>query len=169
MVLTDSRSKQGWIAAHGRDIPFFHYGEILPLTLAERTDICVFFGSIGGSYRLQTLVANLLVSGAPLLDGSAGHRLANENDAFIPAPPGILGLDGFLDAEILPNLGRIADHVRGSRAAAAAAAEPVLSFLGAEAAPRAARRAGRPRRLPPGESSSCRRTASGSATPSAAR
>ena len=44
MVLTNSKSKQAWIAAHGRDIPFFHYGEILPLALAERTDICVFFG-----------------------------------------------------------------------------------------------------------------------------
>jgi hypothetical protein len=145
-VLTDSRSKQTWIAAHGRNIPIFHYGELLPLMLAERTDLCLFFRTVGSSYRLQTLVANLLVSGAPLLDGSAGHRLADQNDAFIPAPPGIVGLEGYLHAEILPNLGRISDHVRESRAAAEAAAAPVLSFLGeAEVAPPSRRPSPEPR------------------------
>jgi hypothetical protein len=98
----------------------------------------VVFSDTRRSYRLQTLMANLLVAGVPLLDGSAGHRLARENDAFIPAPPGVVGLDGFLYAEILPNLGRIADHVRGSRAAIEVAAGPVLNQLGSEAAPRSA-------------------------------
>ena len=86
-ILTNSQNKQRWIAAHGRGIACYDYGEILPLDLAERIDVGIFFGSIGGSYRLQTLVANLLVSGTPLLDGSAGHRLADEKDAFIAAPP----------------------------------------------------------------------------------
>ena len=139
-VLTNSQGKRDWIAAHGRDISAFHYGEVLPLDIAARADICVVFGDTRRSYRLQTLVANLLVAGVPLLDGSADHRLARENDAFIPAPPGVLGLDGFLYAEILPNLGRIADHVRGSRAAVEAAAGPVLNQLGSEAAPRSAPR-----------------------------
>ena len=137
-VLTNSQSKQDWIAAHGRDIPFFDYGEILPLALTERTDMCVFFGSPAGSYRLETLAANLLVAGTPLLDGSPGHRVANGSDAFIPAPPGILGLENFLRAEILPNLGQIADHVRRSRAAAGAEAEPVLRRLGGAGVPLAA-------------------------------
>ena len=139
-VLLDSRSKQAWIAERGREVALFHFGETLPLALASRTDICVFCSGIGSSYRLPTLVANLLVSGAALLDGSPDHRIATANDAFIPAPPGILGLHEFLSAEILPNLGRIAEHVRASRAVAAVAAEPVLGFLGGWSPPAVARR-----------------------------
>ncbi len=139
-LVADARAKEAWTGIRGHDIPIFQYGEALPLALAERADICVFYGGIGRSYRLQTLVANLVVSGVAVLDGSPGHVLAKENDAFIPAPPGAVGLDSFLEAEILPNLGGIADHVRQSRAAAAAAAAPVLRFLGVEAkaAPRPA-------------------------------
>jgi hypothetical protein len=133
-VLTDSRTKEAWTSARGRDSAFFQYGEALPLALAERADICVLFVGLGGSYRLQTLVANLLVAGAALLDGTAGHRLAQDNDAFIASPPSLPGLDGFLESEILPNLARIAEHVRGSRAATAAAPEPILAFLDAESA-----------------------------------
>ncbi len=132
-VLTDSRSKEDWVAAHGRGVPVYQYGEALPVALSERTEVCVFYGRTGGSYRLQVLAANLLVSGAAVLDGGQGHRLAQESEAFIAAPPSVVGLDGFLEAEILPNLARIGQHVRGSRAATAVAAEPVLRFLGVEA------------------------------------
>lgn len=135
VVVTDSKSKQAWIATHGQALPVFHYGEVLPLALAGQADVAVFIGGIGRSYRLQTLAANLLVSGVPLLDGSSGRGLAEGNDAFIAGPPGIVGLDGFLEAEILPNFGQIAAHVRESRAAAAASPAPVLDFL--EVAPEA--------------------------------
>ena len=134
-VLTDSKSKQAWIGAFGHEVPLFHYGEILPLALAERTGLCVFFGSTARSYRLQTLLANLLVNGTPLLDGSTGRRHASSNDAFIAAPSGILGLARFIEAEILPNLEQISAHVQASRAAATAAAGPVLDFLAPEASP----------------------------------
>lgn len=130
-VLTDSRSKQEWLAAHGRVVPVFAYAEALPLTLAARTDLAVCFGRVEGSFRLQTLVANLLLAGTPLLDGTAGQVNAAENDAFVPAPPGLVGLDAFLDAEILPNLGRIGENVAASRAAIAARPDRVLGFLGA--------------------------------------
>lgn len=130
-VLTDARSKQEWMAQHGSGIPVYQYGEILPIAVTERADICVLFGGIANSYRLQIIVANLLVSGVALLDGTAAHVLARDSDAFIPAPTGLPELDGFLNAEILPNLVRIGDHVRTSRAAAEAAAAPVAAFLGA--------------------------------------
>jgi Glycosyltransferase family 28 C-terminal domain len=151
VVLTTSKAKQAWIAAHGRDIPFFHYGEIPPVTLAERTDLCIFFAGISRSYRLQCLVANLLVNGTALLDGSANHSLAKHNDALIPGPPGNLGLVSFLDAEILPNLGQIADVVRASRAAGAASAEPVLRFLGTGAEPKRPSRRLAPAKPPAGD------------------
>ena len=141
-ILTDSRSKHDWIAAHGHALPVFAYGEALPLTLAGRTDLAVCFGRIEGSFRLQTLVANLLVAGVPLLDGTPGHLNTGENDAFVPAPPGLVGLDGFLDAEILPNLGPIGENVAASRAAAAARPERVLGFLGATESPPRRRRTG---------------------------
>lgn len=134
-VLTDSRSKHDWIAAHGHALPVFAYGEALPLTLAGRTDLAVCFGRVEGSFRLQTLVANLLVAGTPLLDGTAGHLNAAENDAFVPAPPGLVGLDAFLDAEILPNLGRIGENVLTSRAAIAARPDRILAFLAAPETP----------------------------------
>ena len=53
-------------------------------------------------------------------------------------PPASSGSTSFLHAEILPNLGQIADHVRRSRAAAGAAAEPVLRLLGGAGVPLAA-------------------------------
>jgi hypothetical protein len=136
-LVADARAKEAWCERHGRDIPFYQYSEILPAALAERADVCVFYGGIGRSYRLQALAANLTVSGAALLDGTHGHALSRASDAFIAAPPGVIGLDGFLDAEIVPNLAGIAQHVRQSRAAAAADPAPVLRFLGVEeAAPR---------------------------------
>ena len=138
-VVTNSQGKQEWIATHGRDIPIFHYGEVPPLDLAAGADVGVFLTGIQGSYRLQMLAANLLVAGVPLLDGSPGHRLANESDGFIAAPS-LLGLGRFLHGEILPNLGGISEHVRASRAAAEVSAEPVLARLGEAADPPARRR-----------------------------
>ena len=142
-VVTSSQGKQEWIAAHGREIPFFHYGELSPLDLAARADIGVFLTGIQGSYRLQMLVANLLAAGVPLLDGGPGHRLANESDGFIAAPS-LLGLDGFLHGEILPNLAGISEHVRASRAAAEVSAKPVLAWFGEAAASARRRRAAGP-------------------------
>jgi hypothetical protein len=136
-VLTDSRAKQEWTAARGRGLPIYQLGEASPLALAARTDICVCFAPPGGSYRLHTLVANLLVAGGALLDGTPGHRLAGASDAFVPAPPGVVGLDDFLRAEILPNLARLREHTRASRAAAAVDAGKVVAFLGP--APRGSR------------------------------
>lgn len=142
-ILTDSRSKRDWIGAHGHAVPVYAYGEALPLTIARRADIAVFFQRVEGGFRLQTLVANLALAGAALLDGTAGHLNAADNDAFVPAPPGLVGLAGFLDAEILPNLGPIGANVRASRAATAARPDRVLAFLGA-ASTRPARRAAGP-------------------------
>ena len=123
-VLTDSRSKQEWIAAHGRDIPVFAYGEV-PAAGPRRAHRRLRRSS-GGSRAAtgcRCSSPNLLVAGAPLLDGSAGPRLTPPRATpSSPAPQGLVGLDGFLDAEILPNLARIGEHVRTSRAAAAAAA-----------------------------------------------
>lgn len=132
-VLTDSRSKQAWIAAHGRVVPVFAYGEAPPLALAARCDVAMLCGRAGGSYRFEMLVADLLAAGRALLDGSAGHQNAAENDAFVPAPQGLVGLDRFLDAEILPNLARIGQNARDSRAAAAIRPDRVLAFLGRSA------------------------------------
>jgi len=135
-VVTDSRSKKEWTTDHGRPFPVFAYGEAPPRTLAERCELAIFFGRIQGSYRLQVLAADLIAAGTPVLDGSAGHGNAAASDAFVPAPQRLVGLDGFLDAEVLPNLARIGEHVRTSRAALAARPDRLLAFLG-EGAPAA--------------------------------
>lgn len=116
-VVTDGKSKQAWISGNGAAIPFYHYGEALPLALAERFDVLASFRSLQKNYRLQTLAANLTVSGAALLDGSEGHSIAKGNDAFIRGPVDLSDLGSFVTSEILPNLAVIGAHVRGSAAA----------------------------------------------------
>ena len=145
MVLTDSKSKQAWIAAYGREIPVFHYGEILPLAWAERTGIGVFLRE----RRPQLSAAD--AGRQPSRHRDAAPRwqrrppACGHNDAFIAAPPGILGLDGFLDGREFFRTSPDRRACAGSRAAGAASAAPVLSFLGSEAAPPRPAGANRPR------------------------
>jgi hypothetical protein len=139
-VLTDGKLKHDWIAAHGPGVAFYHFGELLPATLAERVDIFASFRPLQRNHRLQSLVANLAVSGAALLDGSAGHAVAQAHDAFIRAPIDLLGLAAFLDSEITPNLAAIADQVRASATAARFSGAALAARLGtapAAAPPRA--------------------------------
>ena len=138
-VLAGGRAKEEWLAAHGTDIAFYHYGEVLPADLAERVDVCVCFGAPERHYRFRCLLANLALSGAALIDATAGRDLVQWNDAFVRGPPELSLLAGFLDSEIVPNRGEVARHVRASRAAASAAPESVLRFLGATSKPRAPR------------------------------
>lgn len=117
-VLTDGKAKHAWTATHGAAIPFYHYGEILPAALSERVDILVSFRPPQKNYRLQCLVANLVLSGAALLDGSEGHGVARVQDAFIRGPVDLPSLGAFLASEIATNLGEIGKHVQGSATAA---------------------------------------------------
>ncbi|MBA3324485.1 MAG: hypothetical protein H0T41_04185 [Rhodobacteraceae bacterium] len=117
-VLTDSKAKHAWIAAHGTSIPFYHYGETLPSTLTERVDLLATFRPLQKNYRLQCLVANLAVSGAALLDGSEDHGIAKVSDAFIRGPVDLPSLGSFLFSDITANLDEIGKQVRSSAAAA---------------------------------------------------
>ncbi|HMR60576.1 hypothetical protein, partial [Amaricoccus sp.] len=54
-VLTDGKSKHDWIARHGREIDFYHYGETLPAALAARVDVLGSFVPLQKNYRLQSL------------------------------------------------------------------------------------------------------------------
>lgn len=117
-VLTDGKTKQAWVAAQGSDIAFYHYGEALPTSLAERAEICVICAPLEQSYRLQCLVANLAVSGAALIDATPTHALARASDAFVRGPVDLVGLGDFLEREIVPNLRPIAEQTRASATAA---------------------------------------------------
>jgi hypothetical protein len=134
-VLTDGRSKFAWIAARGTEIACHHYGELLPVSLAEHVDICVSFAPLDRNYRLQCLVANLALSGVALIDGTRERAIARENDAFLRGPVDLYGLEAFLTGEILPNLGAIGEHTRGSAFAARCAKEPVGVAWGEPEAP----------------------------------
>jgi hypothetical protein len=129
-VLTDGESKQAWLDAHGHGIAFYHYGEALPAGIARRVDLCVLFAALPTSYRVQSLVANLAVSGVALVDATERHEVAAALDAFVPGPPGIASLGPFLTDRILPNLARIEAQVRASHTAERFAAGPLLDRLG---------------------------------------
>ena len=55
-------------------------------SLAARTRICVFFASPAASYRVQSLVANLAVRGAALVDGTRSRAYAGRSDGFVVGP-----------------------------------------------------------------------------------
>jgi hypothetical protein len=145
-VMTDGKTKQEWIAAHGAEVPIYQYGDCLPASLAARVGICVLFAS-HSSYRVQSLVANLAVGGAALVDGTRGRTFAARSDAFIPGPVELTSLGYYLQFEILPNLAAITEQVKGSKLARACAADELLRFLGEAPAPAPRRRAAAPPRV----------------------
>lgn len=130
-VLCDGRSKSQWLATQGRTIPFYHYGEILPVDLAARVDVCVCFAPFDHNYRLECLVANLAASGIALVDGTRTHEIAAKADAFLRGPTDVLGLASFLETEILPNRERIGGQTRDGSFAASRASGWMLRALGA--------------------------------------
>ncbi len=113
-VLTDGKTKQAWTEAQGHAIPFYQYGEVPPASIAHRVHALALFEPFQKSYRLQSLRANVAVSGGVLLDCAQGHPIAAEDEAFVRAPVDLAGLGAFLASEILPNLARIGAHVRGA-------------------------------------------------------
>jgi hypothetical protein len=129
-VLTDGESKQAWLDVHGEAVPIYHFGEILPAALAARADIACVFAPMATSYRAQCLIANLVATGAALVDGTDGHELSAEIDAAIPGPPDLTHLPSFLGERILGNLARIGTQTAGSRAAAEISPEHLLATLG---------------------------------------
>jgi len=156
-VLTDGQAKRDRLAAHGRGLPpFYHYGEILPASLAERVDVCALFVPLQKNYRLQCLVADLAVSGVPLLDCTSDHALVRTSDAFLPGPAELAALLPFLTTEVLPNLAALGEHVRGSTTAARFGAESLRARL--RGGPGGERPAGRPAPPPrrPGASGSAK-------------
>ena len=130
-VLMGGQSKQEWQDAHGTVLPIFHYGEALPVDLASQVDICVCLRPPGGNFRLQTLLANIAVTGGVLLDATRDHAMAALGDAFIRAPFDAIGLADFLETEVLPNLAELGRRTANSRVATevAVAARPVLEAL----------------------------------------
>lgn len=128
-VLTDGESKHAWAAAHGRRIPFFHYGEVLPCGLAARTDLCITFAPMPTSYRVQTLFASLCMAGAALIDGTPDHRLSEGGQGWIAGPPDLATLSSFLDERILPNLSAIEARQRAPHGAAYGGPQALLERL----------------------------------------
>ncbi len=116
-VLTDGQNKRDWISARGNGLPIYHYGEILPASLAERAEICALFSPLNTNYRLKCLVANFAVSGGTLLDCTQDHAIARTSDAFLKGPPDLASLGPFVTTEVLPNLVALGTHVRGSTTA----------------------------------------------------
>jgi hypothetical protein len=127
-VVTDGKTKQEWIAAHGPEVPIYQYGDCLPASLASRVRICVIFAT-HTSYRVQSLIANLAARGAVLLDGTPTRAFAGKSDAFIAGPVDLATLSQYLQFEIQPNLDSISEQVKASDLARTSAPDGLLLFL----------------------------------------
>ncbi|MCW3782492.1 hypothetical protein [Defluviimonas salinarum] len=113
-VLTDGKTKQEWGKQFGTTIPFYHYGEILPAALAPRVDACMIFSAPSSSYRTQSLVANLAVAGAALIDGSRERGWSKAVDAFLHGPSDLLAAGSYLANSVIRHLALIRREVLAS-------------------------------------------------------
>lgn len=129
IVLTNGKTKQTWLSTHGNDVPFYHYAEALPTTLAPRVDVCATFADPSKSYRMQSLLANLAVQGSALIDCTKGHKHARTNDAFIAGPLDLVSLGTYLTTQILDLLPAIGKEVQESAFARSVDPAKVLAFL----------------------------------------
>ena len=129
IVLTDGKTKEGWIKESGVDIPFFQYSEMLPASLASRADIAMMYMAPTGSYRIHSLLANLVASGVPIVDCHAGHGYARTLDAVMQGPTDLLTTATWLQSGVIPHVSLIAREAAGSRFARSVAIEKVIPTL----------------------------------------
>jgi hypothetical protein len=129
IVLTDGEAKQAWTKAHGYNVRIYHYGELLPASLASQVDICATFARPSSNYRMKSLIANLAVSGCALIDCTSGHQNAKQSDVYIEGPPDLSSLGAYLVNEILPSDHEIRDFTLATKHAKAVDARKTIEVL----------------------------------------
>lgn len=142
-VIVHGKTKGEWADRLGGRVPVWHLGELMPLSFARRFDIALLCDKPMRWYRYQSLVANLVGSGAALIDATEGQLWSDLPDGIIAG-----GLDGpsllaWMRQDIVPSLADIAAAQTRSKLSRHCALPAALSALGDTRAPSAKKRRSR--------------------------
>ncbi|TNC49628.1 hypothetical protein FHG66_11010 [Rubellimicrobium rubrum] len=118
IVLTEGETKQDLQKVFGQAVTLFHYGEILPVTLAPMADVALVFSAPSSSYRSQALLANLVVSGVAVADCSREKGHVKYANTLLQGPADLLATGTYLFGGILSAAGMIGREIAGSKFAA---------------------------------------------------
>ena len=128
-IITTGEEKRNWISLDGHNVPVWHLGELLPRALAARFDAAFFFSKPVAWPRFQMLIANLVHSGAALIDATLDRCWHLHHEEFIAGPAQISQIAEWFGKTILPQRDTIAQTVTASPLAKRLALPPSLAAL----------------------------------------
>lgn len=115
IIVTNGKSKDLWQKRYGFNCDIFYYGELPPEDLSAKADICVLLSDIKKNLRAKTILYNLVVSGAAIVDSTRNNLDGKFQEFSVPGPTDIGHLSGFLANEILPNTKELGEISRNSK------------------------------------------------------
>lgn len=115
IIVTNGKSKDLWQKRYGFNCDIFYYGELPPEDLSAKADICVLLSDIGKNLRAKTILYNLVVSSAAIIDSTRNKLDGTIQEIAVPGPTDIGHLSGFLANEILPNTKELGEISRNSK------------------------------------------------------
>ena len=124
-VLTKGTEKQDWQARYGTEVPFWHPGEILPRSLANRIDVMALFDETALGLRGNCLIADLRARNIPIIDAT-GHDADLLGQARLQGPSDIQSLISWLQSHMLPKFEAVSNELR---AASGRIKDPLLGVL----------------------------------------
>jgi len=128
-IITNGEEKKKWIDVDGHNVPVWHLGELLPRALAARFDAAFFFSKPVAWPRFQMLIANLVHSGAALIDATLDRSWHLHREEFIAGPVQISEIAEWFSKSIVPNRDAIAQSVTASPLARQLALPPALAAV----------------------------------------
>ena len=146
-LVTEGKSKAEWIGKLDGQVPVWHLGELMPRSLALRFDIALLCEKPLKWYRYQTFIANLVATGAALIDTTDERHWSSLPDGIVHGNLDGASLLSWLRQDIVPSLADLAAAQARSKLSAlfAPPAEIALADTAVEPAlrrPRADREAG---------------------------
>lgn len=142
-LVTDGKSKADWVGKLDGHVPVWHLGELTPRSFATRFDIALLCEKPMQWYRYQSFVANLVGTGAALVDATEAGHWSGLPDGVIRGSLDGASLLSWLRHDILPSLADLAEAQSRSKLRALLAPPPEIAraAASAEPAPRRSREA----------------------------
>jgi len=106
-IITEGKLKEKWLQSNGFEVPVYHPGEVLPISLSRETDVAVLLGKPLSWSRQQAYLANLLQNGSALVDATPKREWSEVGESFIEGPVDFVALAAWLVSDILPSLDSI--------------------------------------------------------------